>query len=210
MSDKGVSLKSAIAHYVASITRENYSPRTVDLYRSVLEKSADGLGRSPTVDDLNLDSALEFQLKLQNKSKYERHPFHQPDGKCSPHYVNLNCRILRGFSSWIRRHGYTRENALEHFHPGRLPQKEKVPLTPGEQQALFSSIKGDSDQEVRRLTLVLTLLDTGLRASELCGIEMEDLDLETGEMRVRDGKGAKDRHVAVGMRTLAALHNYVF
>ena len=59
-----------------------------------------------------------------------------------PHYVNLNCRILRGFSSWIRRHGYTRENALEHFHPGRLPQKEKVPLTPGEQQALFSSIKG--------------------------------------------------------------------
>lgn len=57
---------------------------------------------------------------------------------------------------------------------------------------------------------MLTLLDSGVRASELRGLTLGGLDLETGEVRVWRGKGGKERHVAAGMRTLASLHVYVY
>jgi integrase len=39
---------------------------------------------------------------------------------------------------------------------------------------------------------VLVLLDTGIRASELCALKIADVDLKTGEMNVQ-GKGKKER-----------------
>ena len=67
-----------------------------------------------------------------------------------------------------------------------------------------------TDADARGRVMVLTLLDSGARSSELCGLSLDGLDLETGEVRVQRGKGGKDRHVAVGMRTLAALHVYAY
>jgi integrase len=47
--------------------------------------------------------------------------------------------------------------------------------------------------ELRKLTLVAAF--SGLRVSELCHLDASDVDVETGRLRVRDGKGGKDRWV---------------
>ena len=84
------------------------------------------------------------------------------------------------------------------------------PLSEDEHRRVIESLDPRTSTGLRNLALVRMLLDTGLRASELCNLRLDDLNLATGEIRVLSGKGGKDRHVAVGVRTLAALHVYVY
>jgi integrase len=54
----------------------------------------------------------------------------------------------------------------------------------------------------------LLLLDTGLRASELCGLKLSDTDLDTGTIKVV-GKGKKERIIPFGATTKKALLRYL-
>ena len=73
----------------------------------------------------------------------------------------------------------------------------KIPevLTPDEQARMLGEL-GDfptSPRHIRNLAMVRLLLDTGLRAAELINLRHRDLDLTTGRLWVRQGKGKKDR-----------------
>jgi len=66
----------------------------------------------------------------------------------------------------------------------------------------------------RDRALILTLLDTGLRASELCALTIEDVDQKTGHVEVKHGviggaKGGKGRVVYLGKATRRALWLYL-
>jgi len=54
---------------------------------------------------------------------------------------------------------------------------------------------------------MLTLLDTGLRVSELCGLSIDDVNLNGGYLRVM-GKGQKERYVPIGAKVTNALLKY--
>ena len=57
--------------------------------------------------------------------------------------------------------------------------------------------------------LVTMMLDTGLRVSEVCNLDMNDIDLEDGSARVYGGKGDKDRLVLFTRRTLERIHAWI-
>ena len=66
----------------------------------------------------------------------------------------------------------------------------------------------------RDQALILTLLDTGLRASELCSLRVEDVDIKTGRVEVRHGvyggaKGGKGRVVHLGRTARRPLWHYL-
>jgi integrase/recombinase XerD len=66
----------------------------------------------------------------------------------------------------------------------------------------------------RDRAIILTLLDTGLRASELCSLRIGDVDLKSGKVIVRHGigggsKGGKGRTVFMGKSTRRALWRYL-
>jgi len=60
----------------------------------------------------------------------------------------------------------------------------------------------------RDRAIVLTLLDGGLRASELCDLNVEDYDQARGRLRIRHGKGAKERFCFIGDRARKAIWRY--
>ncbi len=61
----------------------------------------------------------------------------------------------------------------------------------------------------RRNRAILTLmLNTGLRVSEVCDLKNEDIDLGTGKFRVVQGKGAKDRDLAVPPDAIKTLEDW--
>lgn len=62
---------------------------------------------------------------------------------------------------------------------------------------------------LREKAIVLTLLDTGIRASELCDLRMEDYDSQRGRLHILHGKGDKERFVIMGKRTNEAISNYI-
>lgn len=61
----------------------------------------------------------------------------------------------------------------------------------------------------RDKALLLFLVDSGVRASELCALTVPDVDLATGAVLVRSGKGAKTRTTYIGVRTRRELIKYL-
>ncbi len=63
--------------------------------------------------------------------------------------------------------------------------------------------------ELRDRAILVTLLDTGLRASELCNLKVKDYDPKKGRLGVREGKGKKDRSVYLGTSARRILWRYL-
>ena len=61
----------------------------------------------------------------------------------------------------------------------------------------------------RDRAIVLFLLDTGVRAQELCSLVVGDVDMKSGAVQVRRGKGDKGRTVYLGTTARAALWSYL-
>src|SRR5438309_9247335 len=53
------------------------------------------------------------------------------------------------------------------------------------------------------------LFQTAVRVSELCGIEVGDIDLENFKIRINSGKGSKDRYVLFGKSFATALRTHI-
>lgn len=71
------------------------------------------------------------------------------------------------------------------------------------------SAQGVRPSALRDRAIILTLLDTGLRASELCGLAVGDFDAKRSQLHIRHGKGDKARLVYLGDSTAKALWRYL-
>jgi integrase/recombinase XerD len=80
----------------------------------------------------------------------------------------------------------------------RLPQI----LTRDEARALLATPNCYYPTGQRDLCMIKLMLNTGLRSSEVLGLTWHDVDLHTGRLTVRRGKGDKDRQVWVSEPTL--------
>jgi integrase/recombinase XerD len=76
----------------------------------------------------------------------------------------------------------------------------KIPevLTESEQIALLAQPNRRYPTGERNFTMLELMLNTGLRVSEVTSLKWRDIDLTTGKLMVRQGKGAKDRALWIG------------
>jgi integrase/recombinase XerC len=114
---------------------------------------------------------------------------------------------LRSFSKFLIRKGKIQASALSTI---RTPKQEKrLPkcLSLEQVQKLLDA-PGEGDiLSVRDKAMLEILYSSGIRVSELVGLEMQDIDLDEGVLRVR-GKGRKDRLTPIGSQAIAALRRY--
>ena len=61
----------------------------------------------------------------------------------------------------------------------------------------------------RNLAILLLMLDSGLRVSEVTGISLDDVDLEAGQIRITRAKGGNERIVPIGSVVRRALWKYI-
>jgi len=54
----------------------------------------------------------------------------------------------------------------------------------------------------------MILLDTGIRVFELANLRLDDIDMNTGSILIKHGKGTKQRVVRIGVKTQKALMNW--
>lgn len=62
---------------------------------------------------------------------------------------------------------------------------------------------------LRDRAIIMTLVDTGLRASELCELRIDDYETDSGELFIRQGKGDKERVVFASETTRKAIWKYL-
>lgn len=148
-------------------------------------------------------------VHLQHCRRYVSHPFTKPQPqKLSGHTVNGYMRALRAFWSWLSREGLITENPFDKLKVPKAPKKVIPSFTNAHLQRLFATIDTSTATGFRDYTIMLTLLDTGLRCSELIGLQIEDIDLESRLLKVK-GKGAKERLVPFGRRVQKAIWKYI-
>jgi site-specific recombinase XerD len=81
-------------------------------------------------------------------------------------------------------------------------------LSNEEIDSIFRSISQNSALGARMLVMVLLLLDTGMRASELCTLTVDNTHIDDGIAKVM-GKGRKERIVPICANTKKALLRYL-
>jgi integrase/recombinase XerD len=90
----------------------------------------------------------------------------------------------------------------------RVPAGIPKALTEAEVEALIAAVAGDGPRALRDRAILEVLYASGIRITELVGLDRADLDLEAGLVRVL-GKGAKERIVPIGGAAERALGAYL-
>jgi integrase/recombinase XerD len=109
---------------------------------------------------------------------------------------------VRGLTCLFRSFGFSVADQLE---PPRRPERLPRYLTEEEMHRLFEAVKSSP----RDSAIVHVLAFVGLRVSELCHLQIEDIEFERNILHVRSGKGDKDREVVIEDRTRAAIDRYL-
>jgi integrase/recombinase XerC len=126
----------------------------------------------------------------------------------SPATTARKIATLRSFYKWAHRCGLIASNPMTLIRTPRQNKRLPKAITVEQVERLLSA-PGDRDVLGRRDRAMLeTIYSTGIRVSELVGLNLGDLDLETESMHVR-GKGKKERLVPLGTHALAAIKKYV-
>lgn len=108
--------------------------------------------------------------------------------------------------------GEIRENPLARISPPRVPETVQPYYTQDDVERVLKALNGrrlKGFDATRTKTIVLTLFDTGLRASELCGLRTEDVDWDNQVIVVRETKGSNQRVISIGTATTRALMSYL-
>ncbi len=109
---------------------------------------------------------------------------------------------VRGLTCLFRSFGFSVADQLQ---PPRRPERLPRYLSEEEMRRLFGAVQASA----RDSAIVHVLGFAGLRVSELCHLELEDIEFERNILHVRSGKGDKDREVVLEDRTRAAIDRYL-
>jgi site-specific recombinase XerD len=145
---------------------------------------------------------------LQNRTtKWEGHPRRPVEhAKLSPFTICKEVKILRGFGTWLEGEGFV--NPFGELEVPKVPRYIVDVLTTAEIEQLLSAINPNTENGARQHAIVMLMLDTGLRISEVATARIPGLNLERRQLKVF-GKGQKERIVPFGQRCAQALMRYI-
>ncbi|MCQ4189564.1 tyrosine-type recombinase/integrase [Methylocystis suflitae] len=169
---------------IEDMTVRNLSPATQRSYISAVSKFSRYFGRSP--DKLELEDVRAFQVHLVST------------GISWPALNQIVC-ALRFF------YGVTLGESVipERIPYAREPRKLPVVLSPDEVVQFLEAVSS-----LKSRVALTCCYAAGLRASEVAGLMVADVDSARGVILVRHGKGGKDRNVMLSPQLLGILRVY--
>jgi integrase/recombinase XerD len=115
---------------------------------------------------------------------------------------------IKGFHQFMVEENIVESNVSLDVNPPKLPKRLPKAISVEQMSALLAATDGDEDVRVRDKALLELLYATGARISEAIGLNVDDVTVSEGMIRVR-GKGGKQRIVPVGSYAQAALDAYL-
>ena len=178
-----------LKRYKACLFIAGKSPNTIAQYERTIIRLFQTLQKNyvdMTVSDLRYFLAYEKSRGLSNRTLE-------------------NVRVqMSAFFSWLVEEEIVGKNPCRSVKPIKYEDKVKLPFSSVELDAIRSACQKDKERAI-----VEFLLATGVRVSELCSMCLSDINFETMAIKVRNGKGSKQR--TVYMTDLAKKHlcNYL-
>jgi integrase/recombinase XerD len=195
-------------------------------YQSAFLDATGAAGLSPQTANLRRQ-ALEYFIRWCDErgltrpqditraivQRYQQHLYHyrKADGAplaFSTQATRLN--PLKAFFKWLTQENHLLYNPTAELTLPKLPQRlPKTLLSVAQVEDILAQPDLATPQGVRNRAILETLYSTGLRRSELVNLAVHDVDLDRGTVRVRRGKGGKDRYVPIGDRACAWIAKYL-
>jgi integrase/recombinase XerC len=187
------------AETILRASREGKSDNTIRSYEHDLEDFSLYLSRALGISPiLSVNDALSRLFKQSSPSAHEivlgfRH--HLMAANLAPASASINRHIvaLRSVSKLARMLGLM-PWFLE--APGVKAEKRRDTRGPtiADVRRMLDATSGDSEGETRNYAIIVTFVCGGLRVSELCGLNLEDLDVARGTTWIK-GKGRREKEL---------------
>ena len=185
-------------HYLVACKVEGKSPKTVDIYSSVIGYFAQFAQANNMPQDAASISATDIRFYLLSLKE-------RGLGSAS---VNAYYRALNTFFNWLEAEGFLTRSPMFNIKPPKLDKKVIRPFSRQDIENLLILCSGTNFLDLRNRAIILLFLDTGLRLKELASIQLHDITFDQETVRVM-GKGAKERVVRMGKTTQKALLKYL-
>jgi integrase/recombinase XerC len=196
-------LRDCIARYLAELARRGASKHTLRSYGSDLEQfvayfEPPGL-TAPEVEQLDLPLMREWLASLYDQG-------------LTTVSVRRKLAAVRAMFKFLLEERVLQTNIAARLRTPKVKQRLPEVMSAEKTNDLIDSVEasdpGEKPSKERDLAILELLYGCGIRVSELVGIDLEDIDLRGGWLRVR-GKGNKERQVPVGERAIDAVRRYL-
>lgn len=213
------SVESLIKGFILTQRTDCKSPRTIEYYQTNLRRFMWYAHQNDYPDDVRMISEwhirefLAYTGEAGNRwgLKGNGSESSRPQAKYSTvhHYY---C-VLKAFFNWCVREDFIPESPLVKIKLKNPKLNVVQPYSSNEIKKMLEICENEYRKHSqfigsRNKAIILVLLDTGVRASELIGMKLSDIDSERGWIKVK-GKGAKERVVRIGLTTQKAFWRYL-
>jgi site-specific recombinase XerD len=176
----------------------NKSPKTIRSYIDTARLSFGGFlaakGFPTHVADIRIDHVAAYQV-----DQLERF---------SESTAALRYRSLKVFFNWLVAEGEIDQNPMARLSAPKVGEVE-VPVVPEEiLKRLLTMCSGKSFDDRRDAAMIRLFYDSGLRLSEMAGVQIEDVEVSRRVIHVT-GKGNKRRPAPFGVKTATAVNRYL-
>lgn len=201
------SLKNQIRSFIDALSSEKgYSENTCRAYSHDLNEFASFICESRFLKKKNQKNADTFRahqvdsLMIRGYLGY----LHKKNQKVT---IARKLSAVRSFFKYLVKHGVMLDSPLDLILTPKQIKTIPVYLPVDDIFRLLDSIKTDTLAGTRNLAIFETLYSSGIRISELTGLNVYDVDFEQCLIRVL-GKGDQERIVPVGKKAVAAVQDY--
>jgi site-specific recombinase XerD len=190
-------LDTLLSDWEISLRARGRQPGTIDSYLTcarAFHAFLVGQGMPTAVTSITRDYVEAFLADLFARVK--------------PATVAKHYRSLQQLFRFLVDDGEITSSPMERMSPPSVPEQPVPILTDAQLVALIATCKGQSLENRRDEAIIRMFIDTGIRASELTGLSVDDVDLRQ-QIALVMGKGGRARVVPFGIKTTDALRRYL-
>ncbi|MBV9084919.1 MAG: tyrosine recombinase [Acidobacteriaceae bacterium] len=196
-------IRESVAKYLSELGRRGASHHTVRNYRCDLDQFATYFEppgeTAPLIEELELALLREWLASLY-------------DQRLDPVTVRRKVAAVRGLFKFLLEERIVKSNPASRLRTPKTKQRLPDVMSAEKTNNLLDAVEEGTIVEMpskeRDIALLELLYGSGIRVSELVGINLDDIDLGEGWLRVR-GKGNKERQVPLTDRAIAAIERYL-
>jgi len=198
-------MNERIEEFLAYLLQErSLSPNTVAAYRNDLLQFADNLEARAAIE-----GTPNFALSTIDKDRLNRYFLHLRDRGYSAASIARKMAAVRSFFQYLYRKGELASDPTEGI--GSPEVKKPLPRTASEEDVrtlLAFCARRDTPEGSRDHAMLRLLWATGMRVGELVTLNVGDVNLHTGKVRVV-GRGGRERQLPIDAESIDALRTYL-
>jgi len=200
---------SLVQKFLAYLQHErNFSDHTVRSYGADLAQFVEFLASGAEAAEATDDEAVCERIRTASPIDLRGFLAELRRADYSRATVARKIATLRSFYKFLARQGHVQRNPVSSLRTPRQDKRLPKFLDPNDIERLLAAPKGNDLLSLRDAAMLEVLYSTGMRVSELVGMDLADVDPIAEVVRVR-GKGRRERLAPLGSYAVRALNRYL-